>query len=213
MQIPEQFREAFDLYVTRGLAGRMGFGERPAILVVDMINAFTDPRSPLSGPLDSQLKEIKRLLDAGRRRDIPIIFSTVAYDPDLQEAGLWVRKIRSLNVLVQGTEWVEVDPRLETRPNETLLVKKYASCFFGTDLASRLVSKRVDTLIITGCTTSGCVRASAVDSCSLGFHTIVPQEAVGDRAELPHWANLFDIEGKYGDVVGVDDVLDYLSKR
>ncbi|OLD64520.1 MAG: carbamoylsarcosine amidase [Acidobacteria bacterium 13_1_40CM_2_68_5] len=213
MQIPDQYRETFKFYVARGLAGRMGFGERPAILVVDMINAFTDPRSPLSGQLDSQLKEIKRLLDAGRERSVTIIFSTVAYDPGFQEAGLWIRKIRSLDVLVQDSEGVKVDPRLEQRSNETLLVKKYASCFFGTDLASRLVSKRVDTLIITGCTTSGCVRATAVDSCSLGFHTIVPQEAVGDRAELPHWANLFDIEGKYGDVVGVDDVLDYLSKR
>lgn len=213
MQIPEQYRETFKFYVTRGLAGRMGFGERPAIVVIDMINAFTDLRSPLAGQLDTELKEIKRLLDVARERSVPIIFSTVAYDPKFQEAGLWIRKIRSLDVLVQDSEWVKVDPRLERQPNETLLIKKYASCFFGTDLASRLVSRRLDTLIITGCTTSGCVRATAVDSCSLGFHTIVPQEAVGDRAELPHWANLFDIEAKYGDVVSLDETLDYLAKR
>jgi nicotinamidase-related amidase len=192
---------------------RVGFGERPAILVVDMTNAFLDPRSPLAGALEPQVKEIKRLLDAGRERGVPVIFSAVHYDPELKEAGLWARKIPANHVLQRGTEWVEVDARLEKRPDEMLLVKKYASCFFGTDLASRLVSRRVDTLIVTGCTTSGCVRATVVDSCSFGFHTIVPQGAVGDRAELPHWANLFDIDMKYGDVVSVDDTLDFLSRR
>jgi nicotinamidase-related amidase len=93
-----------------------------------------------------------------------------------------------------------------------LLVKKYASCFFGTDLAARLVTRQVDTLLITGCTTSGCVRATAVDACSLGLHTIVVQEAVGDRAELPHIANLFDIDAKYGDVVDLQDALGYLER-
>jgi nicotinamidase-related amidase len=108
---------------------------------------------------------------------------------------------------------VEVDPRLNRRPNEMLLVKKYASCFFGTDLASRLLSRRVDTLLITGCTTSGCVRASAVDACSYGFHTIVVEDAVGDRAELPHLASLFDIDSKYGDVVGLAEAVNYLAGR
>src|SRR5438105_12087856 len=103
-------------------------------------------------------------------------------------------------------------PRLERRPREMLLVKKYASCFFGTDLAARLVSRQVDTLIITGCTTSGCVRASAVDACSLGLRTIVVQEAVGDRAELPHIANLFDIDAKYGDVVQLEEALTFLAQ-
>src|SRR3989440_10242006 len=103
-------------------------------------------------------------------------------------------------------------PRLERRPREMLRVKKYASCFFGTDMAARLVTRQVDTLIITGCTTSGCVRASAVDACSLGLHTIVVQEAVGDRAELPHIANLFDIDAKYGDVVDLQDALGYLER-
>src|SRR5438105_14411386 len=102
-------------------------------------------------------------------------------------------------------------PRLERRPREMLLVKKYASCFFGTDLAARLVTRQVDTLIVTGCTTSGCVRASAVDACSLGLHTIVVQEAVGDRAELPHIANLFDISAKYVDLVQIDEALEFLA--
>jgi nicotinamidase-related amidase len=146
-----------------------------------------------------------------REREIPIVFSTVAYDSELQEAGVWIRKIPSNKWLVEGSEWVELDERLGRRPREMLLVKKYASCFFGTDLAARLVSRQIDTLIITGCTTSGCVRASAVDACSLGLRTIVVQDAVGDRAELPHIANLFDIDAKYGDVVEQDEALGYLQ--
>jgi maleamate amidohydrolase len=211
MKVPEQYRETFDFYVKKGFAARVGFGQRPALLVVDMIRAFTDLRSPLASNLDTQMHAIQQLLALTRPRDVPTIFSTVAYDPELQEAGLWVRKIPSNSWLVEGSEWVELDERLGRQPREMLLLKKYASCFFGTDLAARLVSRQIDTLLITGCTTSGCVRASAVDACSFGLHTIVVQEAVGDRAELPHIANLFDIDAKYGDVVDLEEALGYLA--
>jgi maleamate amidohydrolase len=197
----------------KGFGRRVGFGERPALLAVDFITGFTDLRSPLAGDLDSQLAATNTLLEPARAAGIPVIFSTVAYDAELQEAGIWIRKIPANGTLVEGSEWVEVDKRLNQRPNETTLVKKYASCFFGTDLAARLISRRVDTLIITGCTTSGCVRATAVDACSYGFHTIVVEEAVGDRAALPHAASLFDIDAKYGDVVGLDDACSYLEGR
>ena len=203
-RLREEFR-------AKGLGGRVGFGQRPALLAVDFITGFTDLRSPLAGDLDAQLEATNRLLEPAREAGIPIVFSTVAYDAELQEAGVWIRKIPASKWLVEGSEWVEVDKRLGQRPNETTLVKKYASCFFGTDLAARLVSRRVDTLIITGCTTSGCVRATAVDACSFGFRTVVVEEAVGDRAALPHAASLFDIDAKYGDVVGLDEVLAYLS--
>lgn len=195
----------------KGFGSRVGFGQRPALLAVDFITGFTDLRSPLAGQLDAQLAATNRLLEPARAAGIPVIFSTVAYDAELQEAGIWIRKIPANSWLVEGSEWVEVDKRLEQRPSETTLVKKYASCFFGTDLAARLISRRVDTLIITGCTTSGCVRATAVDSCSYGFHTIVVEEAVGDRAALPHAASLFDIEAKYGDVVGLEEAYTYLE--
>jgi maleamate amidohydrolase len=195
----------------KGLGGRVGFGERPAILVVDLIRGFTDLRSPLAGRLEPQLAATSALLEHARARSVPVIFSTVAYDEELLDAGLWIRKIPSIEWLVEGSEWVEVDPRLERRSSEMLLTKKYASCFFGTDLASRLLSRRVDTLLITGCTTSGCVRASAVDACSYGFHTIVVEDAVGDRAELPHQASLFDIDSKYGDVVALGEASAYLE--
>jgi nicotinamidase-related amidase len=213
MELPEQYRETFDFYVKKGFAARVGFGERPALLVIDMIRAFTDLVSPLASNLDSQVDAIQQLLDVARERQLPIIFSTVAYDQDLQEAGIWIQKIPSNSWLIEGSEWVAVDERLGRRPREMLLVKKYASCFFGTDLAARLISRGVDTLIITGCTTSGCVRATAVDACSYGFRTIVVQEAVGDRAELPHIANLFDIDAKYGDVVSRDEAISYLQHR
>lgn len=196
----------------KGFGSRVGFGRRPALLAVDFITGFTDLRSPLAGQLDAQVAATNRLLEPARAAGIPVIFSTVAYDTELQEAGIWIRKIPANSWLVEGSEWVEVDKRLEQRPGETTLVKKYASCFFGTDLAARLISRRVDTLIITGCTTSGCVRATAVDSCSYGFHTIVVEEAVGDRAALPHAASLFDIEAKYGDVVGLEEAYTYLEE-
>ncbi|GAA1096005.1 N-carbamoylsarcosine amidohydrolase [Tsukamurella spumae] len=197
-------------FQAKGLGGRTGFGQRPALLVIDMIRGFTDIRSPLAGKLDSQLRATQQLLADARDGDVPVIFSTVAYDANLQEAGKWIRKIPSISWLVEGSEWVELDERLGRRENEMLLVKKYASCFFGTDLAARLISQGVDTVILLGCTTSGCVRATAVDACSYGFHTVVVEEGVGDRAELPHLASLFDIDSKYGDVVNLEDASAYL---
>ena len=198
-------------FKAKGLGGRVGFGTRPAVIVVDLITGFTDARSPLAGHLDPQLEATRTLLGLARSHGVPVIFTTVAYDTDLQEAGLWIRKIPSNNWLVEGSEWIELDTRLERRPGEMLLVKKYASCFFGTDLVARLQSRRVDTILLAGCTTSGCVRATAVDACSYGFHTIVVEQAVGDRAELPHLASLFDIDAKYGDVVSLEEAGGYLD--
>jgi maleamate amidohydrolase len=210
-EVVEEYTRLRKEFQDKGFGRRVGFGQRPALLAVDFITGFTDLRSPLAGDLDTQLAATNALLEPARAAGIPVIFSTVAYDAELQEAGIWVRKIPANSWLVEGSEWVEVDARLNQRPNETTLVKKYASCFFGTDLAARLISRRVDTLIITGCTTSGCVRATAVDACSYGFHTIVVEEAVGDRAALPHAASLFDIDAKYGDVVGLAEAEAYLS--
>ena len=200
------------LYAERGFSQRVGFGERPAVIVVDFIIGFTDSESPLAGDLDAPLEQTLRILDAARTAGIPVVFTTVAYDPSMKDAGLFVRKVPSLKWLIEGSRWVELDPRLGRREGEVLLRKKYASSFFGTDLVSQLTSQNVDTLIITGCTTSGCIRATAVDALQNGFRAIVPREAVGDRAQGPHEANLFDIDAKYGDVMSVDDVLACLEK-
>lgn len=198
-------------YSQRGLAGRVGFGERPAVVAVDYILGFTDTTSPLSGDLEGPLGETIRILDVARHHAVPIFFTTVEYDPSLKDAGLFLKKVPSLKWLVAGSRWVELDPRLGRRPGEIVIKKKYASAFFATDLASLLATQGVDTLIVTGCTTSGCVRATVVDALQYGLHAIVPVEAVGDRATVPHQANLFDMDAKYGDVVRAKEVLGYLE--
>lgn len=198
-------------YRQRGLSERVGFGERPSLLIVDFINAFTQSTSPLAANFDREIAATRQLLELARTRELLTFFTTTEYDTGYAEAGIFIKKIPSLKVLNKGTWMVQVDSRLEPRPGEHLLVKKYASAFFGTSLASTLTANRVDTLIIAGCTTSGCVRASAVDGCQHGFRTIVVAEAVGDRAQPPHEANLFDIDAKYGDVVSLEATLEYLK--
>lgn len=211
MEIPEQYRETFSFYRERGFGERVGFGLRPALVVIDVIRAFTEEESPLSSDLSSQIQMINSLTPAARRVGAPVVFTTVAYDRHLSEAGVWIRKVPTHGWLREGTEWIESDPRVEREDEDQWLVKKYASCFFGTDLLSRLVSRGVDTVLIAGCTTSGCVRATAVDACSYGLRAIVVEECVGDRAELPHLASLFDIDAKYGDVVSTDQAREYLD--
>jgi nicotinamidase-related amidase len=200
-------RATLAAYRKKGLAARVGFGRRPAVIVVDYILGFTDTRSPLAGRFEAELLATRKVVDAARRQGVPVFFTTVAYEPDFKDAGLFVRKVPSLRWLREGSRWVEVDPRLRRRPSEILINKQYASAFFGTSLASTLNALRVDTLIVTGCTTSGCVRATVVDALQHGFRAIVPRECVADRAAGPHEANLVDIDGKYGDVVGLADVL------
>ncbi len=198
-------------YKNRGFAQRVGFGTRPALLIIDFIKAFTDLSSPLASNLDAEVAATRRLLDAARQLDLPVAFTTVEYDEGFRDAGVFIKKVPSLSVLKKGTPMVEVDERLKPLANEHVLVKKYASAFFGTSLASTLTAAGIDTLLITGCTTSGCVRASAVDACQHGFRTIVVKDCVGDRAPEPHEANLFDIDAKYGDVVSLGDALAYLQ--
>jgi nicotinamidase-related amidase len=177
-----------------------------------MAKAFTNPAMTLGSNLDSQIEAIQALLRAAHDRDVPVIFSTVSYeDENLKDAGVFGMKQKGSSTLRAGTEGVQIDSRLEFRKSDSLLVKKYASCFFGTDLVSRLLVRQVDTLIITGCTTSGCVRASAVDACQIGFRPMVVREAVGDRSQAAHEQSLFDLNAKYADVVSLDETLNYLN--
>ena len=204
---PAEPVSTLDLYRSRGLGSRVGFGERAAVVVVDYILGFTDPKSALAGDFGKELRATKSLLNAMRRREFPVFFTTTAYDKAMTEAGVFVRKVPSLAVLQRGSRWVDIDPSLKRRRNEVVIEKQYASAFFGTPLASTLHAQGVDTLIVTGCTTSGCVRATAVDGLQHGLRVIVPRECVGDRAAGPHEANLIDIDGKYGDVMAVKDVI------
>lgn len=195
-----------------GFGGKVGYGRRPALLVVDVTVGFTDPRSPLGADAEAVVGAIRRLLDAARSARIPVIFTTVAYSQaDLTTAQLFTRKVPALLTLEAGSPWTRVDPRLEPSPDEPVLVKLYASAFFGTPLLSILTARQVDTLVVTGLTTSGCIRATVVDALQYGFRPIVPREAVGDRNEAAHEANLRDIDAKYGDVVGLEEVLSYLK--
>lgn len=201
------------IYQRAQLGHPLGYGKRPAVAVIDLQIGFTAPeRSPLAGNLDSVVAATNTLIAAARRKNVPVIFTVVGYDPHRQDdAGLWPQKAPSLRLLTLGSALVELDPRLDRHPTDLVIVKKYASAFFATYLASTLTMKGVDTLIVTGCTTSGCVRATVMDALAHGFRPIVPLEAVGDRAREPHEANLFDIGSKYGDVVPLSEVVHYLD--
>jgi len=200
-----------EFFRERGFGLKIGFGERPALIVIDMINAFTDSAMPLGANLDTQVEAIKPLIAVAHERGIPVIFSTVMYhDAEFRDAGIWALKQKGTRSLKAGTDAVNVDRRLDCRDGDTLLVKKYASCFFGTDLVPRLMTRSIDTLIITGCTTSGCVRATAVDAVQNGVRPMVVREAVGDRSEAAHAQSLFDLNAKYADVVSLDETLQYL---
>ena len=197
-------------YERKGFSSRSGYGTRPALLIVDFINGFTDSSTGLGGDYGAELAVTAKLLEEFRARALPVYFTTVAYEPHLRDGGHFVTKVPALSILVKGSDWVNVDDRIRPRPSERVVLKKYASAFFDTRLDMELQGLGVDTVIIVGCTTSGCIRASAIDSMQNGFRTVVVRDAVGDRAQTPHEVNLFDINAKYGDVVSSRDVLEYL---
>jgi len=203
--------QAREVYAKAGLGESVTLGSRPAVLVVDFSCGFTDPECRLGADMTPAVEATKRLLDAARAKGIPVVFTTIGYDTSLKDGGLWLQKVPALGDLQVGGRWVEIDPRLEPRPDETIVLKKGASAFFGTNLASILVSQQIDSVILCGATTSGCIRASAIDLLQYGFPTLVPRECVADRAQAPHEANLFDIQAKYADVVPLEDALAYVE--
>jgi maleamate amidohydrolase len=195
-----------------GFHGRAGFGRRPALVVVDVNCGFTDPASPLVCDLDEVVDAIRRLLDGFRSAKLPVAYTTVAYDEaGKQAAAVFIEKIPALLTLAAGSGWDGIDPRIAPRSDEPVFRKLWASAFFGTPLASFLTSHGCDSVVVTGASTSGCVRATAVDALQHGYRVIVPRDAVGDRNPDAHEANLYDIDTKYGDVVSLDDVLAALA--
>jgi len=196
-----------------GFHGRAGFGERPALVVVDVNRGFTDPASPLVCDLDEVVTAIARLLDAFRRAGLPVVFTTVCYDDaGKQAAAVFLEKIPALVVLEPGSQWVEIDPRIAPREGEPVLSKHFASAFFGTTLASLLASAGCDTVVVSGASTSGCVRATALDALQHGYRVVVPREAVGDRNPAAHEANLYDLDTKYADVVSLAEALERVDE-
>ena len=197
-----------EFFKAKGFGTTLGFGQRPAVIVIDLLYAFTDPSFDLGSNLDAVVEATNRVLEAAGSASWPVVFSTVAYErDDLRDAGLWAIKQRGCAQLRPGSRAVQIDERLARRPDDIVLLKKGASCFFGTSLVSLLMSFGADTLVLTGCSTSGCVRATAVDACQLGFRPMVVREAVGDRSAAAHEQSLFDLHSRYGDVVTVADVL------
>ena len=189
----------------------LGLGRKPALILVDMINGFTDPACPLGSQADPVVTACAQLLQAFRARNLPVFFTTVVYhQPD--QARVFRRRLPALDVLQPDSHWVKVDARLAPLPGEPLIEKQWASGFFKTDLDARLTACGADSLVVTGLTTSGCVRATAVDGLQFDYPVVVPREATGDRNLAAHEANLFDLNAKYADVVNLGDVLQYLEK-
>ncbi|MGF6595533.1 maleamate amidohydrolase [Paraburkholderia sp. GAS448] len=199
------------LYAERGLGGALEAGGRPAVIVVDLIYGFTDPTFPAGGNLDQVVDSTLTLLDRAREAGVPVIYTTIAWTKPMQANSVWLRKMPAMLGLIEGSRWVEVDARLKSTEDEVVITKRGASAFSGTDLANQLTALGIDTLIVCGATTSGCVRATVVDGCMLGYTCLVPRECVGDRAVEPHEANLFDIQAKYGDVIDLDGALKVVS--
>ena len=192
--------------------GKIGFGDRPAVIAIDFTYAYTTPGSPLFAEgVVSAVSESVELLAAARRAHVPIIYTKVLYHPSGADGGVFVRKVPFLRKLVPGEPLAEIDDTVAPERDDLVIVKNYPSCFFGTSLISMLHAQGIDTLVLIGCSTSGCVRASAIDGVQYGFRIIVPRECVGDRHDGPHDANLFDINAKYGDVVAKSEVVDHFG--
>ncbi|MEV1295553.1 isochorismatase family protein [Pseudonocardia sp. NPDC049635] len=198
-------------YDRAGFGATTRRGERPAIVVVDLTAGFTDPAYPTGADLSDVVAATTTLVEAARPAGVPVVWTTIAYTPAELDTLPWLTKAPGLRGLTEGSAAVALDDRLPVGAGDNVITKKGASAFFDTGLASFLTAARVDTVLVCGATTSGCVRATAVDAVQSGFGVLVPRDCVGDRAAGPHEANLFDIAAKYGDVVDLDDAVGHLK--
>jgi maleamate amidohydrolase len=190
----------------------LGFGKRPALILVDFVAAYFNKESVMFADVDAELASAQRIREAAREHAMPVFLTRLSYDEKGINGGVFFRKVKPLAGFVEGNPLGRWAPGLEPHADEFVISKQYASAFFGTVLASTLHTLRVDTLIITGLTTSGCIRATCVDAISHGFIPIVVADACGDRHPDPHKANLFDMNAKYGDVVSEAAVLEYMGQ-
>lgn len=200
----ENYKRAYD--------NALGFGKRPALILIDFVQAYFEPGNMLYAEVDDALASGIRVRDAAREAGIPIFYTNVVYQADGLDGGIFFKKAKPLVNFIQGSPMGAWPKGLDPLPGEPVISKQYPSAFFGTSLSSTLAAKGIDSLIITGLTTSGCIRATCIDCCSYGFIPIIVEEACGDRHEDPHRANLFDMNAKYGDVVQEAAVLEYLKE-
>jgi nicotinamidase-related amidase len=216
LRLPDELREPLQRhlhelrqrYLARGWGERVGFGVRPALIVIDLALYWSRPQYPIGSDLDAVIEAALRVLAAARDAGIPIFFTSFAYDP-ADPPSPQNKKLR-MDLQPGDAALFELDDRLQRRPTEKLIRKRYASCFKGTNLHEMLTSLGVDTLIVTGCSTSHCVYATCRDATD-SFRVIVPREAVGERCEIMHEVNLLDIDIDLGDVTPVDEVVAYLA--
>jgi nicotinamidase-related amidase len=200
-------------YANGGFGKPLQPGRRPALLVIDFVRAYLVPGSPLYAGVEAARDACRELLAAARAARIPVLHTNVQYQPGGRDGGVFFRKVPALACFEAGArpDLAAFAEGLEPAVGETVITKQYASAFFGTSLASTLTALGVDTVFIAGVSTSGCVRATAVDACQHGFVPLVVREAVGDRHEAPHAASLFDLQAKYAEVVSLGQVRQYLA--
>jgi maleamate amidohydrolase len=201
-----------DVYKKQNFGNRVGFGRRTALVIVDFTVGFNDPNLFGGGNIDPAIKRTVGLLQFFRDKHLPVAFTRVVYADDGSDAGVFAKKCPPLLALTEHAPSGQVVPELKPLPGEYIVRKSQASAFFGTNFAAWLVQQGADTVVVTGCTTSGCVRATVVDAMQNNFRTIVARDCVGDRAMGPHEANLFDMGQKYADLIDRDEIIAELSK-
>ena len=202
-----------EIYARQGFGNSSGFGNKPALLIVDFVNGFNDPDLFGGGNIAAAIAKTQTLLKVVREKKLPIAFTRVVYADDGSDMGVFGMKASGLQQLTEDAPISQIVPELTPESGEYIVRKTQPSAFFSTGLAGWFVSKGVDTVIVTGCTTSGCVRASVVDSMSYNYRTIVASDGVGDRAMGPHEANLFDMGQKYADLLTCDEIVAHLLKQ
>jgi nicotinamidase-related amidase len=198
-------------YDKAGFGGNLQLGQKPALLLIDFAKAYITKDCGLYAGVEASAKSAIKLLNAAREASIMIIFTRVEFTRGGADGGVFFRKVPALKNFEKGNPMAEFVEGLEPRPEEIVITKQYASAFFGTNLASTLSAAGIDTLLISGWSTSGCVRASTLDACQSGFVPIVVKEAVGDRDERPHESNLFDLQAKYAEIMGINPVINYIK--
>lgn len=201
-----------DDYAQAGFGGRLPFGRKPALLIIDVVMAYLDPASSLYGGFEPALASCERLAAAARQAGMPVVFTNVVYQAGGVDGGMFYRKVPALAAFLEGSPLGAFPPSLQPLRGELVVSKQYPSAFFGTPLASTLHAQGVDTVVIGGFSTSGCVRASALDALQYGFAPYVVREACGERDARPQEANLFDIQAKIGEVVSEAEALSLMQR-
>jgi len=199
-------------YKAAGFGKELTFGKKPALLLIDFVQAYFDPKCALYANVEHALASALRVLDIARKKNIPIIYTNLSYQCGMKDGGRFFEKLNALNVFANGSNHGDWPEGVAPKENEFVISKQYPSAFFGTTLSSTLTAQSVDSVILTGLTTSGCIRATCVDAVSHGFTTFVVSDACGDRHQAPHNANLFDMQAKYAEIVDEGKIAKYLRK-